>query len=126
MKTHTTAGSETLDAALRQHPNAAFLRMARDIAASHHERLDGQGYPNHLVGEQIPLCGRIVALADVYDALTTKRVYKAAFTHEIARSIIINESSTHFDPGVVDAFQASEEQFLATRQRYDDAKLAAA
>ena len=84
MKTHTTHGAETLDAALAQYPSARFLRMARDIAASHHEWYDGTGYPHGLEGEAIPLCGRIVALADVYDALTSRRVYKDAFSHEKA------------------------------------------
>src|SRR5205807_1067680 len=80
MKEHTTMGAETLAAALRTFPGVKFLEMAHDIAASHHERFDGTGYPVRLVGDQIPLCARIVALADVYDALTSKRVYKHSFT----------------------------------------------
>jgi putative two-component system response regulator len=87
MKEHAVLGARTLDAALNAHPEAKFLRMARDIAVSHHERFDGSGYPNRLKSTGIPICGRIVALADVYDALTSKRVYKCAFTHERARSI---------------------------------------
>ena len=79
MKSHATIGAETLDAALREYPGATFLQMARDIAATHHERYDGAGYPNGLRGDGIPLCGRIVALADVYDALTSKRIYKDAY-----------------------------------------------
>ena len=75
MKTHAALGAATLNAALAQFPDATFLRLARDIAASHHERFDGTGYPEGLVGANIPLCGRIVALADVYAALTSKRVY---------------------------------------------------
>ena len=101
MKTHATLGAETLDAALREYPGATFLQMARDIAATHHERFDGSGYPAGLVGTEIPLCGRIVALADVYDALTSKRVYKDAFSHASARHIIREESGSHFDPEVV-------------------------
>ena len=73
MKQHTVIGSQTLDAAERAHPGAKYLCMARDIARSHHERFDGGGYPDGLVGDGIPLCGRIVALADAYDALTTTR-----------------------------------------------------
>ncbi len=86
MKTHTLRGAETLAAALAEFPHTAFLSMALDIAISHHEKYDGSGYPHGLAGEQIPLCGRIVALADVYDALTSKRVYKDAFDHERERN----------------------------------------
>jgi len=112
MKTHTTHGAETLDLALERYPNARFLRMARDIAAYHHERYDGGGYPEQLAGEDIPLCARIFALADVYDALVSKRVYKAAYSHEVARGIIVEERGTHFDPAVVDAFLRCEGIFL--------------
>jgi putative two-component system response regulator len=118
MKTHTAMGAETLAAALRQFPGVKFLEMARDIALSHHERFDGSGYPNRLAGERIPLCGRIVALADVYDALTSKRVYKNAFSHDIAKSTIVSERGVHFDPDVVDAFLACEGQFMQIRERY--------
>ena len=118
MKTHTSIGAQTLDAALKEFPNVDFLQMGRDIAASHHERFDGAGYPAKLAGEAIPLCGRIVALADVYDALTSRRVYKSAFTHDVARQMIVSESGTHFDPDVVDAFVHSERHFLATRDHF--------
>jgi len=118
MKTHTTIGAQTLGAALAEFPDAAFLRMARDIAASHHERFDGTGYPAGLAGERIPLCGRIVALADVYDALTSKRVYKSAFGHEVSRNVILEESGTHFDPEVVAAFTDCQEQFLQIREEH--------
>ena len=121
MKSHTTLGAQTLDAALKEHPEAGFLRLARNIAATHHERWDGTGYPNRLAGEDIPLCGRIVAVADVYDALTTRRVYKGAFSHEIGRAMILEERGTHFDPDVVDAFVACEAAILAIRARYSDA-----
>jgi putative two-component system response regulator len=129
MKTHADLGARTLDAALKQYPGAKFLEIARDIAATHHERFDGNGYPSRLKGTEIPLCGRIVALADVYDALTTKRVYKDAFSHEVARDIIVKESGSHFDPEVVAAFVAREAQFLTIAQQYredpvpDDATL---
>jgi putative two-component system response regulator len=82
MKTHTTIGADTLDAAAQQFPGVRFLEMAREIALTHHERYDGSGYPSGLSGDEIPLSGRIVALADVYDALTSKRVYKQAFSHD--------------------------------------------
>jgi putative two-component system response regulator len=111
MKMHTLLGAQTLDAALEKYPEARFLKMARAIAAHHHERYDGSGYPMKLAGEDIPLCARIVSLADVYDALTSKRVYKAAFSHTVARNIIVKDSGTHFDPDVVEAFLQQEETF---------------
>jgi len=121
MKQHSLIGSNTLDAALKTQPSAEYLRFARDIACSHHEKFDGSGYPYGLSGSDIPLCGRIVALADVYDALTTKRVYKDAFSHEKAREIIIKERGVSFDPHVVDAFFSREEEILDTKHRLDDA-----
>jgi putative two-component system response regulator len=126
MKTHTTIGAQTLESAVHAHPEARFLRMARDIALSHHERWDGTGYPNHLVGEQIPLCGRVVALADVYDALTSKRVYKDAFTHDIAKAIIEQDRGTHFDPQVVEAFLETELAFTQVREKFRDSTMALA
>ena len=115
MKLHTTYGAETLSSALAEHPGARFLEMARDIAWCHHEWFDGTGYPRGLVGDDIPLAGRIVAVADVYDAITSKRVYKAAYDAGIARGIILGESETHFDPRIVEAFSQIEDQFDAIR-----------
>jgi putative two-component system response regulator len=120
MKTHTLVGAETLGAALHRFPNAKFLQMARDIAASHHEKFDGSGYPQGLSGDQIPLCGRIVAVADVYDALTSRRVYKTAMAHEMAKKIIIKDRGSHFDPEVVDAFLLAEKQVTAVKLRLQD------
>jgi putative two-component system response regulator len=120
MKSHTTIAADTLDAALVKFPGVAFLKMAKDIAESHHEKYDGTGYPHNLKGEDIPLCGRIIALADVYDALVSKRVYKDAFTHNSARAIIEEGRSKHFDPDVVDAFIAVESEFLDIRQQFVD------
>jgi putative two-component system response regulator len=111
MKRHTEIGAETLDACLKLYPSAEYLRMARDIAWDHHERWDGSGYPRGLKGESIPLCARIVALADVFDALRMERVYKGSMTHEVARGIILEGEGNHFDPLVVRAFLAVEEQF---------------
>jgi len=111
MKRHTTIGAETLQAALDHYPGAKFLRMARDIALTHHEKFDGSGYPQGLAGKEIPLCGRIVAVANVYDALTTKRVYKDAFPHEQAVQMIGEQAGRHFDPQIVDAFLACSEAF---------------
>lgn len=118
MKTHTVMGAETLAAALERYPEARFLQIARDIALTHHERWDGKGYPHGLEGESIPLCGRIVALADVYDALTSKRVYKDAFSHVVAKSLILEGRGKHFDPEVVDAFLNVEAEFQEIRQRF--------
>jgi putative two-component system response regulator len=121
MKTHAMLGAQTLEAALARFPKTRFLRMARDIAATHHEHFDGSGYPAGLKGEEIPLCGRIVAVADVYDALTSKRSYKDAFGHDIARSIMMKEAGAQFDPRVLEAFVAAEAAFVAIRDRYREA-----
>jgi putative two-component system response regulator len=120
MKMHTVLGARMLGTALREYPNAEFLQMARDVALSHHEWYDGCGYPQGLAGDAIPLCGRIVALADVYDALTTKRVYKNAFSHTLAKSMIVEKSNSHFDPVIVEAFLAEESLFLAIRAEFAD------
>lgn len=122
MKTHTTLGGETFSAAIEQFPDTDYLRMARDIALYHHERFDGKGYPSGLSGTDIPLCARIVSVADVYDALISKRVYKQAFSHEIARSLIIEGSGTQFDPMVVTAFVAHEDEIRAVANRLDDTR----
>jgi putative two-component system response regulator len=126
MKSHTTMGAQTLNAALEAHPEAHFLRMARDIAASHHERWDGAGYPDGLKERDIPLCARIVAVADVYDALTSKRVYKNAFTHEVARSILVKDAGSHFDPDIVAAFEAREQDFIEIQTRFAESHAQAA
>ncbi len=117
MKDHTLIGAETLDAAAESYPGASFLTMARDIALTHHEKFDGNGYPLGISGDNIPLCSRIVALADVYDALTSKRKYKAAFSHEKSKSIIMEGVGSHFDPRVVEAFIETEEEFKTIRER---------
>jgi putative two-component system response regulator len=126
MKTHAALGAQTLDAALRQFPGVNFLQMARDIAACHHERFDGTGYPNKMSGTSIPLCARIVALADVYDALTSKRVYKDAMNHQVARSMIVEGAGTHFDPDIVEAFVQNEARFTAIRTQFDESQAEAA
>ena len=121
MQQHTLIGANTLDAVAKLNPEAQFLAMARDIALTHHERFDGSGYPNHVSGHDIPLCGRVTAVADVYDALTSKRVYKPAFTHEAAVEIIVEGRGTHFDPVVVNAFTELMDDFQLVRQRFDNA-----
>lgn len=118
MKQHAAAGGMTLDSAIYAHPEAKFLCMARDIAWTHHERFDGSGYPYGLIGTAIPLSGRIVGFADVYDALTTKHVYKPAFSHETARQIILEEMQGQFDPDIIQAFLANEDRFVEIHERY--------
>jgi len=125
MKRHTLIGGETLGAASARYKGVEYLRMAADIAIGHHERFDGSGYPRGLAGREIPLCSRITALADVYDALVAKRVYKAAIPHDVAREIILKERGRHFDPNVVDAFFATEEQFIETCRAYSDERAVA-
>jgi putative two-component system response regulator len=92
--------------------------MARDIALAHHEKYDGSGYPRGLAGDEIPLCARIMAAADVYDALTSRRVYKGAFCHDKSTSIIAKDAGKHFDPDVVAAFLAEEKRFNAIREQF--------
>lgn len=120
MKTHTVLGAQTLEEVAQYAPSAGFLEMARDIAISHHERFDGSGYPYGLVGEDIPLCGRITAVADVYDALTSKRVYKQAYDHSLARKIILDGSGTSFDSRLVQAFLRREADFIAIQEEHGD------
>jgi putative two-component system response regulator len=118
IKQHPLAGSMTLQSAIYAYPEAKYLYMARDIARSHHERFDGTGYPDGLAGEAIPLCGRIVALADVYDALTTKHVYKPALSHAKAHQIICGGIGSQFDPDVGQAYVANQGTFLEIHNRF--------
>ncbi|HHO75856.1 MAG TPA: PAS domain S-box protein [Deltaproteobacteria bacterium] len=115
VKRHSSLGGEALKAVEAKIDGQSFLSLGKEIAFYHHEKWDGSGYPLGLKGEQIPLSARIVALADVYDALTSKRVYKEAYSHEKAMEIIVNERGTHFDPDVTDAFIALAEDFQAIR-----------
>jgi putative two-component system response regulator len=121
MKSHTTLGAQTLQAAAHKYPKAKYLRMAREIAESHHEKWNGTGYPRGLKATDIPLSGRIVAVADVYDALVSRRVYKDAFTHLTAKAIIVEGSGSHFDPLIVDAFLAVESRFVEVQKRFSSA-----
>jgi response regulator RpfG family c-di-GMP phosphodiesterase len=121
MKTHAMLGSKALEEAEQELGGTSFLRYAREIAENHHEKWDGSGYPSGLKGKQIPLSGRLMALADVYDALISKRVYKPAFPHEKARDIILEGDGSHFDPAVVAAFQAIEEEFKEIAASFSDA-----
>jgi putative two-component system response regulator len=120
MKTHTTIGALTLEMVRAKYPRNAFINMGIAIARSHHERWDGSGYPNGLAGEDIPLSARIMTLADVYDALTSKRSYKTALTHEYAREFIGESSGSHLDPTVVDVFLEIEDEFNKIREAMQD------
>ena len=126
MKRHSTIGAETLEEAARHSRSGSFLRMATDIARGHHERFNGTGYPKGLAGQEIPLAARIVGLADVYDALTSARVYKEAFPPAVARSIIEAESGKHFDPAVIEAFQACHDRFLEVQRGFAETNPAVA
>ena len=134
MKTHAVIGAHAIGAAMEQalaeadeltleqaEGALAFLRTAQEIALAHHEKWDGSGYPKGLAGEAIPVSARLMALADVFDALTTRRIYKPSMSVEETTRIIIEGRGVHFDPDVVDAYLACREAFLAVAQRMPDA-----
>lgn len=120
MKQHTTIGKEALHKAIQEMGQSTFLATAQQIAYSHHEKWDGTGYPQGLGGEDIPLPARLMAVADVYDALISKRVYKPAFTHEKAKEILMEGSGSHFDPTIIKSFLAQEDTIKAIAQKYRD------
>ena len=120
MKEHTTLGRAVLASADKFLGENSFLRIASDIAYCHHERWDGKGYPRGIAGKDIPLSARLMSVADVYDALRSKRVYKPAMPHETAMRIIVEGRGTQFDPEVVDAFLAMQEQFRSIAAKYSD------
>ncbi|MBL1417399.1 MAG: HD domain-containing protein [Moritella sp.] len=122
MKTHAMIGADSLAVAEKQMGTNSFLAIAREIALSHHEKWDGSGYPYQLSGDDIPLSGRLMALADVYDALISKRVYKPAFSHDKAKEIILAGNGSHFDPAVVEAFINCEQMFVSIALTYNDEK----
>ena len=120
MKLHTVYGRDAIAKAERKLGGNSFLRFALEIAESHQEKWDGSGYPNGWAGDRIPLSGRLMALADVYDALISKRVYKAPFRHSKAKAILIEGRGKHFDPEIVDAFCAIEEKFRRIALEFAD------
>jgi putative two-component system response regulator len=120
MKSHTDHGARTLEALKRKYPRSSLLTMGIAISRHHHEKWDGSGYPLGLAGEGIPLSARIMAVADVYDALRSVRCYKPAFSHEYSSELIIHKSGSHFDPDVVNAFVDLQEEFRKSRQRMDN------
>ena len=120
MKLHTTYGAQMINDAINDLGDESFLYTAREIILSHHEKWNGSGYPLGLSGTDIPLSGRIMAVADVYDALISKRPYKEPFTHDMAREIIISDGGIHFDPMLVDAFVRIEDEFKTIASQYRD------
>ena len=121
MKTHATLGENVLVAAKQENPfHSEILDLAIDIAGGHHEHWDGSGYPRGLVGQDIPLAARIMALADTYDALVSKRVYKLCWSHEEAIKEIVANKGKLFDPLVVEAFLAEQESFREISEEHED------
>lgn len=125
MKRHTIYGRDALREAEKELGQSSFLRVAAEIAHTHHERWDGSGYPRSLKGDEIPISGRLMSIADVYDALISKRIYKPAFSHEKALEIITKGDGRvipdHFDPDVLNAFSEMAEEFRNIAKRFADA-----
>ena len=121
MKTHTTLGCDAIQQAEQiVGTRVDFLRVAKEIALSHQEKWDGSGYPQGLAGDDIPLSARLMAVADVYDALISERVYKAAMPHDRAVGVVFQGRGAHFDPDMVDAFIEIQSEFQAIAQRFSD------
>ncbi|CAN7652607.1 two-component system response regulator [Pseudoduganella sp. LjRoot289] len=121
MKTHTTLGRDAIIAAEKElGVEVDFLKFAKEIAYGHQEKWDGSGYPEGLAGDAIPISARLMAVADVYDALISRRVYKEGMSHEAAVAIIAEGRGKHFDPDMVDAFLAILDQFVDIAKRYAD------
>ena len=118
IKRHTIFGGDVIKTIENRIVGKSFLAMGKEIAYNHHEKWDGSGYPAGLSGEDIPLSARIVALADMYDALTTERFYKPAYTHKQSRHIITNLKKIHFDPAIVDVFLQLEAEFMRIRREH--------
>jgi putative two-component system response regulator len=115
MKSHADHGARTLEVVKQEYPDSHLLDMGIAISRHHHEKWDGSGYPHGLAGEDIPLAARIMAVADVYDALRSVRCYKPAFSHEYSSEVIMQKSGSHFDPEVVNAFVDLQDEFQANR-----------
>ena len=120
MEQHTRLGAECIQAIERRLGSSNFLQMAREIAQYHHERWDGSGYPHGIAGTEIPLAARIVAIADVYDALSMQRVYKPAFPHEVCMQTIEEQAGMQFDPEIVAILMEIEGQFLEISSKFVD------
>lgn len=123
MKLHTNYGRETILSVERYLGESnEFLRFAREITYSHQEKWDGSGYPENLAGDAIPISARLMAVADVYDALISRRVYKPAFTHEEAIDIMRKGRDTHFDPDILDVFLKITDEFKEIAMRYQESE----
>lgn len=122
MKMHTIYASKSFSDVDQHLGDISFLNVIKEIASCHHEKWDGSGYPLGLKGKDIPLAGRIMALADVYDALITKRVYKDAYSHEVSKNIIIEGRGTHFDPVIVDVFLENEDKFIEISNNFKESR----
>jgi len=121
MKTHTTIGRDAIQHAESQLGiEMPFLTLAKEIAYGHQEKWDGSGYPQGLTGDSIPISARLMAVADVYDALISRRIYKAGMSHEKAVEIILQGRAQHFDPDMVDAFMELQEEFRKIASSYAD------
>jgi putative two-component system response regulator len=120
MKKHTIYGHVALLRAEEEQGSTSFLQVAREVVVSHHERWDGRGYPAGLKGEAIPVSGRLMALADVYDALISRRVYKEPYPHQEAVSYILKQRGAQFDPQVVDAFEVLQDRFEQVAGQFPD------
>jgi putative two-component system response regulator len=120
MKTHVLVGVDAIERIMHNTSENAFLRHALLIAGTHHEKWDGTGYPMGLKGKNIPLEGRLMAIADVYDALVANRPYKKAFTHEEASKIIEEGNGTHFDPALIDVFIKIKDEFEVIIKDYNN------
>lgn len=119
MKTHAELGGEALKVAEAELGTTSFLKYAQEIATTHHEKYNGTGYPQGLKGNDIPISGRLMAVADVYDALISKRIYKKAFSHQRAMDILKQGRGEHFDPDVIDALVEIEAQFVKIASKFD-------
>ena len=120
IKKHAQCGKRVIDAARAKLGDTSFLMLAEEMAVSHHERWDGKGYPNGLKGDEIPLSGRIMAIADVYDALISNRLYKENVTHEKAVEIILAGRGSQFDPQLVDSFEEMHATFHSIAEQFTD------
>ena len=120
MKQHTVYGAQILQKAIDHVGENPFLKMAYDVARWHHERWDGKGYPDGLAGDRIPLSARVMTVADVYDALVSRRPYKEPFSHETAMELITADSGSRFDPDIINAFVVCQEALYAIAMQYSE------